>query len=101
MDIRKPPELASFFFWRRIAQKIPAADLRTGKIFQQIRFPERGMKLDMKMKSTVFTAIGRCLVKWHNIGKRHLPQIIEFDQHALQDIREVADLTERKRRDTR
>ncbi len=45
-------QFRGFFFRRSVTEKVAAADLRPRKILQQIRPPQRWMKLDVEMKST-------------------------------------------------
>jgi hypothetical protein len=48
------------------------------------------MKLKMKMESVVVAPVGGRLMQRHNIGKRHLPKVVEFNCDLLQDLGKIA-----------
>ena len=85
MDHRLGSQFSRFFLGRGVAQETASADFGAGEILQQIRFAQRRMDLDVKMKTVVSDAIGRRLVQDHHVWERHLPEIVEPDQGFLQD----------------
>src|SRR5690349_387229 len=50
------------------------------------------MKLDVKVKGAVITAIGRSLVQRHYVWKRHPPKVVELHEDSLQHIRKIVQL---------
>src|SRR5262245_16730246 len=70
MNIRLRAQFGGFLFRRCVAQEIAAADLRTRQILQQVRTPQRWMKLDVKMEPAMVAPVGRRLVQRHHVRER-------------------------------
>lgn len=77
-------EFGYFFSWNSVAEEVAASDLWPGQIFEQVWLTQRWMKLDVKMELAVITTVCWGVVQGHDVGKRHLPQIIEANEHRLQ-----------------
>src|SRR5262249_10401466 len=63
MNFRLRAQFGGFLFGRGVTQKISAAYLRPGKIFQQVRTTQRRMKFDVEMEPAILAAVGRRLVQ--------------------------------------
>ena len=50
----------------------------------------------MKMKRSVIAAVGRRLMKRHDIRERHTPQVIILDQNSFESLSEIARFRVRK-----
>src|SRR5262249_13037242 len=100
MSLRLRAQLGGFLFGRRVAQKIPSADLRSRQILQQIWTAQRRMKLDVKMEPSMIAAVGRRLVQRHDVGERHSPQVVELRQKTFERFGEILQLRPAERRNT-
>src|SRR5215218_10423291 len=83
MDGGHVPQLRGLLLRRRIAQEVASPDLRPGQVLQQVGFAERRMELDVEVEAGIIMTVSRGLVQRHDIGKRHLPQVVEPDEHLL------------------
>src|SRR4051812_17555911 len=92
VDIGKAAKLLGLVFRQRVAEKISAADFRTGQIFQEIRLAQRRMKFDMKVKSAVVASVGWSLVQRHHIGERYAPEIVVTNGHDFQRLGKIMQL---------
>src|SRR5262245_3182343 len=92
MNIRLRAQLGGFLFRRRVAQKIAAADLRPSQILQQVRTPQRRMKLDVEMEPAMVAPVGRRLVQRHHVRERRTPQVVELHQKTFERLGEIEQL---------
>src|SRR5215510_6873543 len=89
MHSRDGAKFCGLLFGRSVAEKVSAADLRAGKVLQEIRAPKRRMELDMKMKSAIVAIVCRRLVQRHDVRKRRLPKIVKTYHGIFQHFSEV------------
>src|SRR6266508_170321 len=101
MNLRLRAQLGRLLFRRRVAQEIAAADLGAGQILQQVRAPQRRMKLDVEMEPAVVVPVGRRLVQRHHIRERRPPQVVELHQKAFERFGEISQLGLAERRNAR
>src|SRR5262245_28570135 len=84
VDVRLRTKLCGLLLGRRVTQEITTSNLGPREIFQQIGPPQWWMYLDVKMKPLIAYSVGRGLVQRHDIGKRHLPKVVEHHKRLLQ-----------------
>ena len=101
MQVRQCSQLGRLFFRNGVAQEITASNLGSGQVFEQVRFSQRRMKLDVKVKAAMVSTVSRRLVKRHDVRKAHAPQVVELDQDTLQGIGEIDNFSVAERRDVR
>ena len=77
---------------RPLSDKRKIGDLRPSQVFKQIGLSKWRVKFDVKVKAIVIISVRWSLVERHHIWKRHLPQIVEFDQHPFQNLRKITGL---------
>ena len=85
MNVSRGTQLGGLLLGRCVREKVTAADLGAGEILEQIWPAQRWMKLNMKVERTVVASVRGRLMQDHDIGKRHLPQVVEPDQRILKD----------------
>src|SRR6185312_6946790 len=91
-------ELRRLLFRGRVAEEVPAADLRPGEVLEQVRSAQRRMEFDVEMEP-FDASIERGLMERHHIWKWHLPEIVETNSHVAEDCREIPPFVVFQRRD--
>src|SRR4029453_12181936 len=80
------------------AEEVPSADLRPGKVLEQVRSAQRRMEFDVEMEP--FDASNeRGLMERHHIWKWRLPEIVKADSHVPEHCREIPPFVVVQRRD--
>src|SRR5512143_1959518 len=96
MDARDGLKLSRLLLRGRVVEEVAAADLRAGEILEEARLAQRGMNLDVEVKSRRRLSLGGRLVQHHHVRERRAPQVVEPDEGLAQDASEVGELGGRK-----